>query len=135
MMNNEQLPEEAAHLTTSSVTGSTPGLRKIEEMILDIGARLDSLESDSRAISIAAVGYQNKPKKAANIHSQQCYRCQPFGYNCKELPYYPSMFLTVANTATQMLSAGETPPGHLYRPGEVTGSNTLGLNIGYACKY
>ena len=28
MMNNEQLPEEAAHLTTSSVTGSTPGLQK-----------------------------------------------------------------------------------------------------------
>ena len=47
MMNNEQLPEEAAHLTTSSVTGSTPGLQKLEEMILDIGARFDSLENDS----------------------------------------------------------------------------------------
>ena len=34
-MNNEQLPEEAAHLTTSSVTGNTPILQKIEEMILD----------------------------------------------------------------------------------------------------
>ena len=86
MMNNEQLPEEAAHLTTSSVTGSTPGLQKLEEMILDIGARLDSLESDSRDTSIAAVRYQNKPKKATNIHSQQCYRCQQFGHiakNCR----------------------------------------------------
>ena len=27
MMNNEQLPEETAHLTTLSVTGSTPDLR------------------------------------------------------------------------------------------------------------
>ena len=45
--------------------------------------------------------------------------------------------LTVANIATQMLSARETPAGHLYRPGEVTGinTNTLGLDIGYACKY
>ena len=75
MMNNEQLPEEAAHLTTLSVTGSTPGLQKIEEMILDIGARLNSFESDSRALSIAAVRYQDIPKKATNIHSQQCYRC------------------------------------------------------------
>ena len=86
MMNNEQLPEEAAHLTTSSVTGSTPGLQKIEEMILDIGARLDSLECDSRDTSIAAVRYQNKPKKATNTHSQQCYRCQRFGHiakNCR----------------------------------------------------
>lgn len=47
MMNNVQLPEEAAHLTTSSVTGSTSGLQKTEEMILDISVRLDSLESDS----------------------------------------------------------------------------------------
>ena len=83
MMNNEQLPEEAAHLTTWSVTGSTPGLQKLEEMILDIGARLHSLESDSRDISIAAVRYQNKPKEATNIHSQQCYRCQQFGHNAK----------------------------------------------------
>ncbi|XP_041378826.1 ankyrin repeat domain-containing protein 1-like, partial [Gigantopelta aegis] len=68
-MNNEQLPEEAAHLTTSSVTGSTPGLQKLEEMILDIGARLDSLESDSRDTSIAAVRYQNKPKKKRYPHA------------------------------------------------------------------
>ena len=83
MMNNEQLPKEAAHLTTSSVTGSTPGLQKIEKLIRDIGAKLDSLESDSRAISNTAVGYQNKPKKATNTYSQQCYRCRQFGHIAK----------------------------------------------------
>ena len=134
MMNNEQLPEEAAHLTTLSVTGSTPGLQKLEEMIVDIGPRLDSLESDSRAISIAAVRYQNKPKKSTNIHPSNATGVNDLG-TLQRIAILPFNVLTVANTTTQMLSAGETPPGRLYRPGEATGSNTLGLDIGYACKY